>query len=273
MAGQTQDIEFETKKQLYNKIADEAQCSNCQRIFRPGDEIYLTVGRYARHCCSTCCTPFANNGRNIALEKILSKLPTACEFKKSGCEFIDYVNRISYHEKTCPKREIICTFEYCESMLPISGICEHLVNDHSVNIRNHKYVKKVGINYLFHMKMSPNDLLGNRSNTRYCVGSVTFSHGKDIFSINIETNRTEKILVLWVQLYGSGNQAKMFQYCAGLVDSSLGCATYIGPVKSLEDNKNEVFESQIGLVVSFHALRQYIKNDKLNFEIRINEKN
>ena len=74
-------------------------------------------------------------------------------------------------------------------------------------------------------------------------------------------------------MYGSRNQAKRFQCCVGLVDSNLGCATYIGPVKSLEDNKNEVFESQIGLVVSFHALQQYIKNDQLNFEIRINEKN
>ena len=270
MAGQTQDIEFEMKKQLYNEIADEAQCSNCQRIFRPGDEIYLTVGRFARHCCSTCCIPFANNGRNIALEKILSELPTACKFKYNGCQFIDYFSRISYHEKTCSKREIICPHGICELWMPFSEIQHHLMIDHLFNIQNHKSVKKVGINYLLSLEISHYNLWGG-SSIRYL--GLSFSHESKIFFVQIEVNQIKNILVLWVQLYGSRNQAQMFQYCAGLVDSSLGCATYIGPVKSLEDNKNEVFESQIGLVVSFHALQQYIKNDQLNFEIRINEKN
>ena len=268
MAGQTQDIEFETKKQLYNKIADEAQCSNCQRIFRPGDEIYLTVGRCAMQYCSTCCTPFANNGRNIVLEKILSELPTACGFKRHGCQFIDYVNRISYHEKTCPKREIICTYAYCDTRVPFTGLREHLINHHFINIEDQKFIRKVGVNYSFMLILSLRALVGNSTRCH-----VTFKHEMDNFIVNIEINHIKKILILWVQLYGSRNRAQIFQYCAGLVDSSLGCATYIGPVKSLEDNKNEVFESQIGLVVSFHALQQYIKNDQLNFEIRINEKN
>ena len=269
MAGHTQDIEFEMKKQLYNKIADEAQCSSCQTIFRPGDEIYLTVGRYARHCCSTCCIPFANNGRNIALEKILLELPTACKFKKNGCQFIDYFSRISYHEKTCPKREIICTHAYCDTRVPFTGLREHLIGAHFLNPYQ-TYIKDVGINYFFTTKMSCNDLWGVLNNIR--CNDLSFTQGNDTFLVKTEVNRIKKILIVWVQLFGSRTRAQMFQYCAGLVDSSLGCATYIGPVKSLDDNKNEVFESQIGLNVPFGILQQYIKNDQLNFEIRIEEK-
>ena len=275
MAGQTRDIEFETKKQLYNEIADEAQCSNCQRIFRPGDEIYLTVGRCARHYCSRCCTPFANNGRNIVLEKMLSNLPTACEFKKNGCQFVDYVNRIIYHEKTCPKREIICTHAFCKTRVSFSGLGEHLQNAHKINVNDENFAKKVGVNYLLSLNMASVPLVplkGNGDETRFHGTGLKFKHDQDIFFVNIEVNRAKKVLILWVQLYGSRNRAHMFQYCAGLVDSSLGCATYIGPVKSLEDNKNEVFESQIGLNVPFRTLQQYIKNDQLNFEFRIEEK-
>ena len=57
--------------------------------------------------------------------------------------------------------------------------------------------------------------------------------------------------LVWLQLFGSKLEAKNYQYSIKISDPKIGGFYYRGPMKSLDDEKNVIFEEGFGLLVKY----------------------
>ena len=75
--------------------------------------------------------------------------------------------------------------------------------------------------------------------------------------------------MIWLQLVGSQFEAKNFKYSVKIEDPKLGEFYYKGPVRSLDDTKDFVYESALGLTVSNKIIKKIIEDGYLSFEVEI----
>ena len=75
--------------------------------------------------------------------------------------------------------------------------------------------------------------------------------------------------MLWMQLFGPQFEAQNFIYSMKIQDPQFGEFYYKGPVRSLDDNKDFVYETGLGLTVSDKIIKKISADDYFNFEVEI----
>ena len=104
--------------------------------------------------------------------------------------------------------------------------------------------------------------------------SIIFNDSKTFV---IHARNCNSHVFIWLQLVGSqlaGCQleARNFEYSlkvAGPPD--IGEFNYKGTVRSLDDNKNDICETGMGLAISQGALKKLLQNDRYILEIKIKD--
>ena len=271
MAASRQKMEFELKKELYEAIAPGFACNSCKILPREGP-LYFDNGKIV---CSDCKTELLIEIPGT--EKLLQTLPmAACRYQKNGCQIIQDRKNISYHEEDCPVRDVECIFGFCQKNVIASEMANHLKNEHDFN-NEVKFTFKNGQKAT--VLRSKNDAkecketewTKSSNMLRYTEGPLEFN-GK-MFYLQKEIDSSRSSVLFWLQMYGSKFEAKNYRYSVQLQEKQdLGTLIYKGPVKSLDDSKTKVFESKVGLAISFEVFEKYLDDESgLTFELEIKD--
>ena len=274
MAESKTKIEFETRKRIFDLVGDQGVCTFCQIIPRKGP-IYMS--KMGAIVCSTCkdskTGKFQQNEVTKLLEKLFSTLPKPCKFKKNDCKIIMDIQSIEYHEEDCNHRDIQCILK-CAKMLPASSIFDHLETAHGISFEEPDFnYEKKGSRFIFNKsldKIEKSDVENERARHRQDTFWTNWLviPNKVIFAVHFLFDTEIRMAKGFVKILGSKFEAMNYKYAIKVEDPVFGDHYFQNQVKSLDDKKMEVFESNACLILSLEMFREYIgKNFKFVVEI------
>ena len=76
---------------------------------------------------------------------------------------------------------------------------------------------------------------------------------------------------IWFQLIGSQFEARNFKYTLNVEDPDVGKFSYEGTVRSLDDDKNNIFETGLGLTIPHGAMKKLLQDDHYYIEVKIKD--
>ena len=267
-------LEFQIKKKQFDLIADHIACNYCKIVPRKSPIYHSSAGSIV---CEKCKNnrehlSFHRNNITIAFEKMLFTLPRSCQFMKNGCKIVlDSNDSIVYHEEDCEYRDILCIFAFCKEICSAKQLQNHVKTEHKnldITLPSTK-IQKCGSNFNLKSTEIPKLLKDKTHRSRW--DPLTFEYNEKKFFFQAEIGSAKKSIMIWIQLFGSKFEAKNFHYWIQVGDLTVGKTNHEGPVKSIDDNKTEVFESQIGLLIPFALLEKCLQDDKLTVEFGIKD--
>ena len=273
-------IKFETKKEMFDQVADEVTCAICKIVPRK-IPLYMSPGGSV--VCSDCreSNPgrnFVRNSVTMALEKVMSNLPRACRHRKNNCKIALELANIEYHEEDCQFREVICPMQYCTDICLFNAVSQHLKTKHNFDVSvPNKGVqkllgdKKQGQTYVVKTREITKEQFdpsrpGWGNSWRHIIKLGTFFEKK--FLLHFEVNPAKKSALFWVQIIGSKFETKNFKYSIQIEDKEFGTSIYKNHVISLDHNKEDVYKSSTVLMINTDILEKFI-GDNLIIEIEI----
>ena len=76
----------------------------------------------------------------------------------------------------------------------------------------------------------------------------------------------------WLQLVGSQFEARNFEYSLKVEGPpDIGKFYYEGTVRSLDDDKNNIFETGLGLTIPHGAMKKLLQDDHYYIEVKIKD--
>ena len=260
MAESKRKIEFETRKRIFDLVGDEGACGFCKIIPRNGPIYQSEKGDIV---CSTCRDPekgnFQQNKVTKMLKNLLPALPRSCKFKKNGCKITMDIQSIEYHEEDCKYRDIQCVCFPCKKILTASLLLEHLETAHGVFFDMPNYDEKKGSKYIFN-RISIEIEESDFELEAFFTTAIEIQK-KIIFAVQFGFDLEKSIAKGFVQIIGSKFEAMNYKYTIKIEDPVFGEHFYKNQVKSLDDNYDDVFESEECLILPLKMIRQYIGKD------------
>ena len=272
-------IKFETKKEMFDQVADEVTCNICKIVPRK-IPLYMSPGGSVVCCDCRESNPgrnFVRNSVTIALEKVLSNLPRACKFRKNDCKIALELANIEYHEEDCQLREVTCPMQFCTDNCLFNAVSDHLKTKHNFDLS----IPNKGVQKLVEDKKLATFVVKCREITkeefdpsrpgwglgwRHIVklGSIF----EKTFLLHFEVNAAKKTALFWVQIIGSKFETKNFKYSIQIEDKEFGTNIYKNYVISLDHNKEDVYKSTTVLMINTDILEKFV-GDNLTIEIGI----
>ena len=271
-------IEFDVKKNLFEKFAQSVSCLDCKMISRGPIYQHLKneTDEYQIRCES--CVP-KNPGhigfkRNKMLEDILSSLGmTCCRYRRDGCREVFEIKDntdLYQHEDDCKSRKVPCPFERC-SRIWIQDLKLHLKRDHGKCLDSDSIHEMIGKIYSFNINKI-NIEKASESQTQW---TLNFIYKGQVFLLNVIVDRRmNKInyFQFWVQYFGGKIKSTNYVSKIQIGDQRQGKLSYEGPIKCIDDKKSEVQDSGFGLIVDGKSAKKYISNDgSLNVKVEIED--
>ena len=261
MAESKAKIEFQLNRKIFDLVGDEGLCTFCK--ITPRGPIYQS-GEEGTIVCSTCKDSkkgkFQQNDMTKLVEKLLSTLPRSCKFKKNGCKRTMDIQSIEYHEEDCEHRDIQCVFGACGEILPASSLFDHLETVHKVSFHQEDldYEKK-GSKHIFKRffhDLEENDFVNGATYTFGVLIQKTL-----IFGVHFDFSPEIRNAKCFVRILGSKFEAMNYKYAIKIEDPVFGVYYYQNQVKSLDDKREDVFESNVCLILPLEMFREYIGKD------------
>ena len=261
-------IQFKAKKEIFDKAAARLACSDCKVV--PKDIPIFQSGQ-GDVLCSICKPNSKLTGifRSSVLEDLLMSLPISCKFQKNECPVVlqDREN-LSYHEEDCEHRDVLCPDRFCEERIPAIQFKNHFLQKHEIDLeKDDEDVTKMTESGVYKVKR---EML-----KEYFSGEWQFTcwfNYNDSKSFILFSRDFDGYNLSWLQLVGSQFEAKNFEYSLkveGPLD--VGKFYYDGTVRSLDDDKNELFEKGLGLAIFHGALKKLIQDDHYDIEVKIKD--
>ena len=249
--------EFLLKKNLFDQIAEDVVCHVCKIVPRKPPIYHLNNGKIICGSCKDASpgTQVHRQTVTIALEKLLFSLPTSCKFKDNGCDIVQDRRSIEYHEEDCNFRDVNCFYDFCQVKCSFESLEHHLRQDHPDP-------------ELWTNKLVPSSKFGNPKFPRHQNhgrGCKILTHHEKTFYLLYEADSSSQRCTFYVMLYGSKFEAMNFKYLMKIESSDDGGKySFEGQVKSIDDDKDEVFKSGVGcLVVPLEAVAEKeVQGDK-----------
>ena len=193
--------------------------------------------------CSTCREEYGRWRHEhfykiYILDRILQALPTSCEFMKNGCKVIQELSQITFHEENCEFRDVLCIFNFCDVVMPVLCLTDHLKFIHKKDVYSSldgNVYQNDESNYTVKFIMVKEYFL---KHLRW--GPYILRYGNKIFLAHLENDPKKEITMVWLQIYGSELESKNYQYRIQIKDSEIGTYMYEGQVNSIDDKKTEV---------------------------------
>ena len=251
-------IEFQVKKEQFEKVAGKATCVYCKIVPREAPIYQSIKGEIA---CSKCKKSKAFH-RSLILEELLLSLPTACKFKSNGCQIVQCPENIGYHEEECELRNVLCPLKFCEVMYPASTLTKHLKSAHKFDVFREAFWK-IRPDDCFRLDLNVQE---NHFSTKPGRWSYPFKEFEKMFLFHFEYDPKKNGSLIWVRMFGSRSEAKNYNYKIMVEHMKVGKIMYEGPVKSLDDRKDEVFDSYPGLMINPAVVKKFVDE---NFPIKV----
>ena len=265
MAGppNAKKIKFETKKELFDEVADDFECFYCKIVPREPPIYHLASD--GNVVCSTCkeSNPkgkFRRDAATTALEKVLFCLPRSCKFKKNDCDVVLDKDVIAYHEEDCKHRDVKCPIGSCANdneLYSFSLLKNHLIEDHKYDftVPTKNVTKFEDSKFLFPFWFIENHFMVDESKS-WSYSEPWMFEGYP-FLLHYR-RRDTSCWTFSITIYGSRFEAKNFHYWIKVEDAEIGTFYYKGPVKSIDDDKNEFMRSHECLTVPAKLLKKYM---------------
>ena len=245
-------------------VASRLVCSNCKIALSDVPIFQTSQGEVL---CSTCKPKSKLPGifRSSILEDFLKKsIPIPCKYQKNKCPFVfqDYRHlsrlHLSYHEKDCEFRDVLCSYKFCKEIIPAVEFKRHCLEKHGFDLKIYfaKIMSERGMHQFGWLDF-------------ICCGfkSILFNDSKTFV---IHARKCNGRTFFWLQLVGSQFEAKNFEYSLKVEGPpDIGEFIYKGTVRSLDDDKNDILETGLGLAISQGALKKLHQIDSYGLEIKI----
>ena len=152
-------------------------------------------------------------------------------------------------------------------MLPASSLFDHLETAHGVFLREPNfYHEKKESRFIFNkslVKISEHDV--EKRQRRKTVSWTNWlsiqNPNKVIFAVHFLFHTELRLAKAFVKILGSKFEAMNYKYAIKIEDPVFGDHYFQNQVKSLDDKKEEVFESNACLILSLEMFREYIGKD------------
>ena len=212
--------------------------------------------------------PNANKSTGIfqssILEDLLQFLPISCKYQKNKCPVVKDQMDILEHEKDCQFRDVLCSMQHCLSRIPVYQYKNHVVKEHHIQTNTSSEIQSKNGVYKVKARAILNNLgLGMDIREDQCL------MGKKENWFFIHERHFEKHTIIWLQLFGSPYEAQNYKYSVKIDDPHIGEFFYKGPVKSLDDDKNYIYEAALGLTIPHAVIKKIILHNYITFEVRI----
>ena len=263
-------IQFKAKKEIFDKAATKLACSDCKAVPK-GVPIYQTI--QGDVLCSVCKPKSKLSGifRNYVLEDLLMSLPISCKYQKNGCPVVlQDREHLSYHEEDCEFRDVLCSYQLCEESISANQFKNHAQEKHEFSLKENssrittsRITPESGVyefkDYMQSKKFElewwgTNNIIYNDSKS-----FLTHSRKKNGFNF------------IWIQLVGSKFEARNFEYSLKVEGLDIGEFNYKGTVRSLDDDKNDIYETGLGLFIPHGALKKLVQDDRYTVEVKIKD--
>ena len=243
---------FEKMIAVFETVANEAICNFCQEIIWNSPIFESTGGLTA---CKTCKNSLQENFiRNFKLERALQAFKTDCKYKFDGCKKIANPHDIILHEEDCKFRIVPCPFMFrkCKEKFQFRKLHEHFK---SVHEKAYEYFsKKVGQYRVNRVLYGNFDIKSQYFDEKSHRLAGLFTYNKSFF-VQMEFCGQKKVALIWVRLLESKYQAKFINYKIE-VQGPQYKVSFEGPVRSIDEKTQDIFMSQIGLVIPFAVLKK-----------------
>ena len=260
-------IQFKAKKEIFDKAATKLACSDCKAVPK-GVPIYQTI--QGDVLCSGCKPKSKLSGifRNSVLEDLLMSLPISCKYQKNGCPVVlQDREHLSYHEEDCECRDVLCSYQACRESIPANQFKNHSQVKHEFSLKeNSSMITKMSENgmYEFKEKMESKKFQSDWLGTH----NIIYNDSKSFLTHSRKKNGFNFI---WIQLVGSKFEARNFEYSLKVEGLDIGEFNYKGTVQSLDDDKNHIFETGLGLFIPHGALKKLVQDDQYSVEVKIKD--
>ena len=261
-------IQFKAKKEIFDKAAARLACSDCKVV--PKDIPIFQSGQ-GDVLCSICKPNSKLTGifRSSVLEDLLMSLPISCKFQKNECPVVlqDREN-LSYHEEDCKHRDVWCSYRFCEERIPAIQFKNHFLERHEIDLeKNDQIVTKMTESGMYKVKMKM--LEQYFSGEWWASGWINYNDSKTFILFIRDFGGYN---FSWLQLVGSQFEARNFEYSLK-VDGppKIGKFYYEGEVRSLDDDKNDIYETGLGLSIPHGALKKLVQDDSYYIEVKIKD--
>ena len=267
-------LELKLKRELFNTVTMNYTCHFCNTFPKQGP---VFVGEDEKISCSRCKADNMPNGLAIpGINALITNLLVACRYKKNGCQFQTDPKAISTHENSCARRDVPCIWTGCDKVFSLAIMLGHVQDQrHKLESYNsNHYIKRNGMKFDVVTDSPIKYLTGNKedgaANHRVTIGFLRLKEVDDKFVVQLESDRNEQLSLIWVQMAASKSEAANYEYIVQLKSKpGIGSLSYKGPVKSFDDNKDEVFNSKQGLVVLPPVLKKNEEDGDIDLEVEI----
>ena len=265
--------QFKIKKEIFDQAASRLACSDCKAV--PKDVPIFQTGQ-GHVLCSTCKPNSKLTGifRNFVLEDLLKSLPISCKYQKNECRVVlQDREHLSYHEEDCDFREVLCSYYFCKKRIPANQFKNHFLEKHKTDLEKSSVdVAEIAENGLFKVKdlMSMEYFDTTLQKREDWQGCMRIFYNSKTFLIQTQITNAGYLLI-WLQLVGSQFEARNFEYSLKVENPDIGKFSYEGTVRSLDDDKKNIFENSLGLAITHGALKKLVRDDYYYFDVKIKD--
>ena len=274
--------QFKIKKEIFDQAASRLACSDCKAV--PKDVPIFQTGQ-GDVLCSICQPKSKLTGifRSFVLEDLLKSLPISCKYQKNECPVVLQVREhLSYHEEDCEFRDVLCSYQFCEERISANEFKKHCLKEHEFDLENQTHNQneiEIEVKHITEMSvlLKIKDEISNRyfvinpkrrEDWRGC--KAYFYNNSKSFLIHMRVTNAGYLLI-WLQLVGSQFEARNFEYSLKVEDPDIGKLSYEGTVRSLDDDKNNIYETGSGLSIPHGTLKKMLQDEHFYFEVKIKD--
>ena len=167
-------------------------------------------------------------------------------------------------------RIVLCPFGDCKNSVSIEKLKEHFKKKHVEPTSIGITVLDATINlYKYECKAEDSSYKYSYLNAQNWLSLrwIITSDSKYFF---VQRRDINGYSMVWLQLFGSKFEAKNYHYSVKISDPKIGVGfCYRGPMKSLEDDKNEIFGKGLGLSVKHGIMKKLACEGFHSFVIKI----
>ena len=245
--------QFKIKKEIFDQAAPRLACSDCKAV--PKDVPIFQTGQ-GDVLCSTCQPNSKLTGifRSFVLEDLLKSLPISCKYEKNECPVVLQVREhLSYHEEDCDYRDVLCSYLFCKERIPAIQLKKHFLEKHKMDLeKNSKRITEIAENGVIKINdLMTGEYFESSTDDWSCIHNYFYNDSKS-FLVHTRVTNTDYLLI-WLQLVGSQFEARNFEYSLKVEVPDIGKFSYEGTVRSLDDDKKDIFETSSGLAITHNS--------------------
>ena len=234
---------FAMNGEAWEKILSELRCNSCKNdltAYEHRKNVYVCV-EFGHSLCENCkdecsCGSKVTKAPSKAISNLLQREPLQnlanyCRFFQRGCRELlpAVVGEIEKHEKCCIFRSITCPTYYCKELISFRFLEQHLAPNHGLVLA----CRKSENSDIF--LMYPNITAENYDDESTSRPRKLITSQNEIFFVSgILRN---EMMHLWVQFYGSPEEAKNYEFSMSSKTNTSNMNTYYGPVYPIDEDK------------------------------------